>query len=298
MLDKEELWEIRRYTTKQEVDTAVHTLEGILKGIALDNIINKLEIDELNYWCNNHYEFIQNHPFNQLIPLIRTIIKDEIITKEEYEDLLWFIKQLTTENKYYDVITSDIQRLEGILHGIFADNVISDDEIFNLKKWLLNNEQLISVYPYDELESLVIGITQDGIITEDERKILKRFIIEFTESKKMVNISTDEIEKLKKEVCLGGICTINPQIEFNDKAFCFTGISERVKRKDFEKYIIEKGGLYHDNVTNSTNFLIVGTKSNPCWAYSCYGRKVEQAMNLRKVGMTISIINEIDFWDF
>lgn len=297
MLDKEELWEIRRFTAKQELDTAVHTLEGILKGIAIDNDISKLEVNELNYWCNHHYEFVQNHPYDQLIPFIRNISSDGVITKNEYDDLIWFINQLSTENKFYDVITSDIQRLEGILHGIFADNVISDEEIFKLKSWLLDNEKLIGVYPYDELESLVIGITQDGIITDEERKVLKRFIIEFTESRKIVNINPDEIEQLKKEVCLGGICTINPNIVFQDNTFCFTGISERIKRKDFEQYIIGKGGIYNDNVINDTNYLIVGTKSNPCWAYSCYGRKVEQAMNLRKAGNSISIVNEIDFWD-
>ena len=297
MLDNEELWAIRRYTTKQELDTAVHTLEGILKGIAIDDNINKLEIDELNYWCNHHYEFVQNHPFDQLIPLIRKIISDGIITNDEYNDLFWFINQLTTENKYYDVITSDIQRLEGILHGIMSDNIITDEEINKLKKWLVNNEQLISVYPYDELESLVIGITQDGIITDDERKLLKRFIIEFTDARKMVNVNIDEVNQLKNEICIGGICTINPQIDFDNKAFCFTGISQRVKRKEFEEYIISKGSIYHDTVTNYTHYLVVGTKSNPCWAYSCYGRKVEQAMIMRKAGSKISIINEIDFWD-
>jgi len=113
----------------------------------------------------------------------------------------------------------------------------------------------------------------------------------------MVNIDNAELEILKKEICINGICTINPQVEFHDKTFCFTGISQKVKRKDFENYINQHGGLYHDNIINETNYLIVGAKNNPCWAYSCYGRKVEQAMQMRKKGSNISIVNEIDFWD-
>ena len=46
-----------------------------------------------------------------------------------------------------------------------------------------------------------------------------------------------------------------------------------------------------------TDFLIIGDDSNPCWAFSCYGRKVEEAMNMRKQGYKISIVKEIDFID-
>ena len=35
----------------------------------------------------------------------------------------------------------------------------------------------------------------------------------------------------------------------------------------------------------------------PCWAYSCYGRKIEEAMELRKSGAHVQIVNETDFWD-
>ncbi len=47
----------------------------------------------------------------------------------------------------------------------------------------------------------------------------------------------------------------------------------------------------------NTDYLIVGNAGNPCWAYSCYGRKIEQAVDLRKAGGKIKIVNEIDFWD-
>ena len=33
MLDKEELWNIRKFTTKSESDKAFHSLEGLLNGI-------------------------------------------------------------------------------------------------------------------------------------------------------------------------------------------------------------------------------------------------------------------------
>ena len=50
-------------------------------------------------------------------------------------------------------------------------------------------------------------------------------------------------------------------------------------------------------VTKKTDYLVVGNAGNPCWAYACYGRKIEEAMQLRKEGAKIVIVNETDFWD-
>ena len=55
--------------------------------------------------------------------------------------------------------------------------------------------------------------------------------------------------------------------------------------------------LYQNNITNNTSYLIVGNDGNPCWAYSCYGRKVEDAIERRKKGQHLTIVNEVDFWD-
>ena len=187
--------------------------------------------------------------------------------------------------------------MEGIFHGILADNLITDEEIKNLENWLFDNEDLIGVYPFDEIESLLIGITEDGIITEKERNYLKLFLSEFVDKSNSSTIKFDEIEKLKNDITISGICTINPLIEFKDKQFCFTGISKTMKRKEIVEKIERLGGVYKDNVTQKTDFLIIGDNSNPCWAFSCYGRKVETAMNMRKEGSKISIVKEIDFID-
>ena len=51
------------------------------------------------------------------------------------------------------------------------------------------------------------------------------------------------------------------------------------------------------SVSTKTDYLVVGNAGNPCWAYACYGRKIEAAMNLRKEGGKVIIVNETDFWD-
>ena len=49
--------------------------------------------------------------------------------------------------------------------------------------------------------------------------------------------------------------------------------------------------------TVKVNYLVVCANGNPCWAYACYGRKVEQAVKHRRQGVPIVLVHENDFWD-
>ncbi len=137
----------------------------------------------------------------------------------------------------------------------------------------------------------------DGIITDDERNILKVYFSEFIDKDSSIEIDFKEIEQLKNDYTIEGICSVCPEINFEDKTFCFTGASTKATRKDFETLIPSLGGLFSNSVTKKTDYLIIGDNGNTCWAYSCYGRKVEQAISQRKKGQKIIILHENDFWD-
>ena len=62
------------------------------------------------------------------MPTLNKILEDNVIDKDEMSDFLWICNKFKTFNYFYDMATSDIQRLQGILHGILADNIISDDD--------------------------------------------------------------------------------------------------------------------------------------------------------------------------
>ena len=71
----------------------------------------------------------------------------------------------------------------------------------------------------------------------------------------------------------------------------------KAKRTDIAKQVERLGGVFIPNLSQKTDFLVVGAGGNPCWAFSCYGRKVEKAAELRKEGHSITIVHESDFWD-
>lgn len=286
-----------KFMHKAEVDKAMHTLEGILKGIAIDSLINSKEADELNAWYRHYEWLVNNHPFSEIIPAVAIALKDNVLTDEELKDLLWLCKNFTTDNIYYSMITTDIQKLQGILHGILADNSIAEDEINGLSDWLEDNIHLTGVYPYDEIYSLVTSVLSDSFLSEDEKKLLKLFFVDFIETKVSVNIDKEEIARLKSEISIGGICAVCPDISFPNKAFCFTGTSSKGNRSVIKDTVESNGSVFKDTVSKQTDYLIVGNDGNPCWAFACYGRKIETAMKLRKEGHTIMIVHENDFWD-
>jgi hypothetical protein len=291
-----ELSQYREYTSKQETDKAFHTLEGILKGIYIDNHINQTEIAQLKQWCNDYYDKINHPPLNEIIPLILNIVEDNIITEEEYEDLVWVCNNIATPNKYYDLVTAELQWLQGILHGIIADGVITKEELEGLQNWINDSSFITGTYPYDEIDSLLYAVLEDGVVSKEEQEMLKVYFSQFVDTGNTA-INKAELDELRKSIQIPAICTMSPHVTFKDRLFCFTGISSKGTRNSVTDIIISLGGLYNDKVIKGTDYLVIGDENNPCWVFSCYGRKIEKALENRKKGLPIQIIKEVDFWD-
>lgn len=284
----------RQFTSKSEADKAINSLKGILIGINIDGKVNDAEMQELNNWCGKHLNLINRNPFQEFMQTIQAALVDPSNREELITDLYWLCQKYEGDSYYYNVATTDLQTLQGICHGILADGIVTDEEVVAFNKWLEDNTHLATYYPYDELRSVVLSALEDGKIDEDERRHLTAHFKEF------VNLTDENLtEKIKSSIgdsTITGICTKNPQISISSKSFCFTGVSVKAKRSDIEKKVKSLGGIFNSNVTKTTDYLIIGDGGNPCWAYACYGRKVESAVILRKQGHRILLVNEGDFW--
>ena len=295
-----EVNEYRRFMKKEELHKSLNALVGILSGIVMDRTVTNEENEEIRMWLELHKSLIDIHPFSELLPFVENALSDNHIDLEEANDVLWLCNKFLDENVeslYFNELTSQIQYLEGMLHGIIIDGVISDQELQSLNAWLNDNDYLAGTYPYDEVYSLLLAAKEDGVFTDDERNMLRAFFSNFVDTKESANIHESDRQALQQKYSVKGICAIAPEISFADKTFCFTGTSKRGTRNEIAGIICNKGGLYNDRVTKDTHYLIVGADGNPCWAFSCYGRKVEKAMSMRKDGHQIVIVNENDFWD-
>jgi hypothetical protein len=166
-------------TGPQKLDLAIHTLEGLIRGITIDSEINEQELEMLNDWISDHILLKKRHPFNELIPKLSQVIEDRSIDEQEISNIMGLCKRFKTDNIYYNKITSDLQRLRGILIGIVADGMINKEELVNLQEWLGEHQSLKTCWPYDEVFSLVMGVLKDGKIDPNEHKILLELFDEF-----------------------------------------------------------------------------------------------------------------------
>lgn len=288
-LTKEELNVV---TARARADKAINSLKGILLGINLDEKVNEKEFAELKKWSENHRELINRNPFREFMTIIDETVSNNIPATETIQDLYWLCQKYESDNYYYNAVTTDLQTLQGICHGILADGIINEKEVFDLEKWLEENTHLNSYYPYDEIRSLILSIVSDGKIDEEEKLVLKAYLNQFVnlENKKI----SDQIEKDTFDINISGHCTSNPDVYIDGKTFCVTGILKSGNRKEIENMISDLGGIPTKTVTKKTDYLIVGDNGNQAWAFACYGRKVEKALGMRKNGHTICLIHEYD----
>lgn len=289
----EDAAEYGKFTGAQNRHRDINELEGLIRGIAMDGRIVPAEVASLERWCSRERNWNDGGLFDEARLRIREAISDQLLDEEERADILYFCDQLKNPSAYYSVATSDMQRLHGLLAGIGADGVVKEVELHGLRDWMEGAEGLKGTWPYDEVDSLITQVLADGRIDEREQRFLVAFTQDFLKSTNSLILETPYDEELVRH----GICAMQPEVAFQGKTFCVTGSSPRASRKELEAVIEALGGKAHPRVVRSLDYLVVAAERSLCWAFSCYGRKVEAAVALRKDGARLAIVHESDFWD-
>jgi NAD-dependent DNA ligase len=190
--------------------------------------------------------------------------------------------------KSYNLANNEIKAvntLYGIIMGIMADNIITDDEINFLNIWLLDNKDFCTTFPLNVIRNQVVKILADGIFTNDERQHLQ-------ETLKSIIGGT-----FKETGAAGGISTTfgmdyPDNIAISGSKFCLTGNFVSGTREKCESSIKKFGGIPSKTVTKDLSFLVVGTLASNDWIATGHGRKIEKAIHYKDKGSYILIISE------
>lgn len=286
-----------RFTGPQQRDKALSELRGFLQGIAADGEFHPKEVQELRDWQIGHDHLMAAQDFQEISRSITRAVQDGRLEKEEIDEITSLCERASSIAPYFDSVTQAIQELFGYLHGILSDRLIKAEELTCLMNWMDVHSHLRGIYPFTEIEALIVGVLEDKVIDEREQKLLQVFFAQFVNLSPNQRTFSRELEVSAKELSITGVCAVNPDVQFAGRMFCFTGFSTKGPRKIFTDVISKKGGIYHESVVEELNYLVIGADGNPAWAYSCYGRKVEAAIRLRKHGYPLLLVHESDFWD-
>jgi hypothetical protein len=175
-----------------------------------------------------------------------------------------------------------IDELVGFSRGVLADGIVNDAEAHAFRAWIDSLPRDRLCWPFDEIKRRLERIFSDGIIADDERAeladIMRQLggVSEETERNGSTSLPLDVPWPL-----------VNPRA-----AFCATGRFAFGPRREVFAEIERRGGQVHESPKLETGFLIIGTFSSPDWAYTTYGRKIEQAVALRERGCPLKIIAE------
>ena len=286
---------------------AHHYLEGILKGIGADGIVSEAECKALHEWLALHLDLADLAPFSDLYTCTKRIAEAGHGDPEEIEEVIEYCQYFESAAGPINQLTKEIRVLHGFLHGITADGVISLEEAKALKAWMNARQSLKDQWPFNDLGKMLKRILADNVISPTEHKELMAFCLSFSEQLPdgptitfdQTEISTGPWMDTEAPVLktIDHVCNWEAEIIFPYKRFCFTGQAKAGKRKYFHDLVNERGGIPEKNVVSYLDYLVIGANSNPCWAYSTYGRKIEKAMNLIKDGQQMQIIHETSFLD-
>jgi hypothetical protein len=292
--------EYARFTGPMRIQKALNLLEGYLVGITADSRVVLQEVSTLVEWTEHYKAFVHKHPFNEILPAVYEIIEahnasDPKGQRDISEGLLWLVQNcMSTDNYHFLQANHDMQKLHGIMAGVIADRIISEEELRIVKEWCYAHESMRSIYPYEEIITAIHHVLEDGKIDATEHSELMRFFGD------IANLTTDKsidvnLPQFNSEI--SALCTTAPMVHFSAHTFCFTGTCKKASRARYEEVVSDLGGKAIRGINKHLHYLVVGAKSNPHWAFARYGNKVVKVLENRKAGATTQLIAEFDFWD-
>lgn len=289
----------------REVSRATTTLQGLVTGLSIDQEINDKEIAALLDWLDFHEELLKIPPFSELKRFLHEILLDHVIEHDERQMLVdWCQDFANIAGRYSSDYTTLNQFLHGVLAGIASDRKITEQEVIDLQDWLNDFSVLSGTWPYSDVCKLVEHVLEDGKVSEEEKALVLEFCSEFAERE-----APDGQERLKEAglenpywkskspvvKTLSYIINSEHEIEVAGRSFCFTGIARFGKRKDLVDLLLQNGGVHLNAITYKLDYLVIGALSQPSWAYSVYGRKIEKALSLSEDFGCPIIVGEDDF---
>jgi hypothetical protein len=195
------------------------------------------------------------------------------------------------ENRFFNrerSLDRDISELLGLAKGLLADGDISPSEVGMVANWVSEHPDTVAEWPVSILFDRLERIFADGRIDNPEREDLAELLSSLVGGTTGTVLGQDGSSTLPLDAP-------PPAIRWDGAVFVVTGRLAFGPRALCKKQIEKLGGLCHDRITLKTNYLIVGTFASRDWIQGSYGRKIEEAVELRKQGHAIAIIGE-DHW--
>jgi hypothetical protein len=179
-----------------------------------------------------------------------------------------------------------VNELIGLCRGILADGSVNRAEATFLLDWLERHREFASNFPFSALFPRVRDALEDGVFDLDEERELLEALSATVGGEIAV---PDGSNSLSTELPFD---LPFPTILHSASTFVVTGVFSYGKRRLVREAIESRMGTVRGAVSRSTDYVIVGGVGSRDWVHSSFGRKIQEAVDLRNAGAMISIIPE------
>lgn len=174
----------------------------------------------------------------------------------------------------------DIDIFTGICIGMLCDGHVNSVEMNYMADWISKNPHVAGKYPVSAIAKNIDRWLADGKIDDDEELELLGLLR---------SIASGDVENSEL------FCSPEPAIRFGDTQFAFTG-NFSASRGQLEKVVLMTGStICKKEITNKTDYLIVGETGSENWKHNGAGTKIVKAVSFRDNGHKIKIIRERHF---
>jgi len=153
---------------------AVNTLYGLIMGITADQVVTDSEINFLDVWLRNNADYLNAFPLNVIKRRVDDILTDQIITKDEREDLYQTLVQLLG-NDFYET---------GVAGGISNGAIFEEPGFLSFKDVMFCLTGAFVSGPREKCEQALMKL--GGIPTKSITKKLDYLVVGTTASRDWV----------------------------------------------------------------------------------------------------------------
>lgn len=182
----------------------------------------------------------------------------------------------------------DISELIGIVRGLLADGLFVQAEADFLSRWLAEKAHH-DYYPFNVIHQRLEEALMDGVLDDEESRDLSELLLQLCSNE---NASVDAVVVGRAATSLP-LTDPAPPVYFDRRVFVVTGVFDFGGRKQVIAEIERRGGRVSKAVSGATDYLVIGNQGSDDWAHSAFGRKIQEAMELRSQGKgNAAIISE------
>ncbi len=252
---------------------------GFLQGLVADHKINNKELDALHTYVSEYQESSKDGDIYDLVHATADLMAKASINAVEHEDLLSVIDCILEYRSREEIRQHEqVEELLGLCAGIIADGEVNYQETIRLQEWLVNNSGISEEWPACDIVMRIDNALQDGYLDKMEAKEILD-CLSILVGGKYTDLGTTSIG-----LPIDVRNAIADDIEVADNSFCFTGKFFFGSRESCKTATKQMGGLPKERVTNTLDYLVVGSLASPFWTNSHFGTKIKRVMEMRDDG--------------